>query len=288
MDVNLGLLFAICAMVCWGLGDFFIQKSVRKIGNITSLFYITFFGALTLTPFVYDDLGVIFTKEVILLLLGSVILFFAAVLDFEALKRGKLSVIEPLWSLEIVFASFMSFIILNEIMESFVYTIMLSLILGLVLVSLRDINVLKRFFFERGVFLGVVSASMMGIANFFMGWMARETGPLMAKWFFDLILAILSLIIIIKRKEIKRLKTDYTKNKSTVWYMCIFDNIAWTAYAFAMVYLPISIATAISESYIIIAVLLGMYVNKEKLKSHQKVGLIIALISAIILAYISA
>jgi drug/metabolite transporter (DMT)-like permease len=48
---------------------------------------------------------------------------------------------------------------------------------------------------------------------------------------------------------------------------------------------PIAIVTALSESYIIIAVILGLSLNKEKIGKHQKVGLAIALISAITLSY---
>lgn len=286
MVFSLGIIFAVCAMIFWGLGDFFIQKSVRKIGDLSSLFFITLFGAISLLPFVYDKLHLVFSSfsNFLLLLLGSVILFFAAILDFEALKKGKLSVIEPLWSLEIVFASLLSFIILGELLAVNQITAILSLFIGLILVSLKDLNIIKRFFFERGVFLGILSASFMGVANFFMGWMARESDPLVAKWFFDVVLVILSLILILKRGEFKLLRKEYSKNKKTVWSMCIFDNIAWTAYSLSMALIPIAIATSLSESYIIIAVLLGVYVNKEKLKKHQVFGLVVALIAAIFLS----
>jgi len=66
--------------------------------------------------------------------------------------------------------------------------------------------------------------------------------------------------------------------------MSLFDNSAWLAFGFSMALAPISIAVAISESYIIIAVLLGFIINKEKLHKHQIIGLIFAIISAIYLA----
>jgi drug/metabolite transporter (DMT)-like permease len=69
--------------------------------------------------------------------------------------------------------------------------------------------------------------------------------------------------------------------------MIIFDNIAWIAFAFAMTLSPIGITTALSESYIIIAVLLGIFVSKEKLEQHQKIGLVVAVGSAVLLALLS-
>lgn len=70
--------------------------------------------------------------------------------------------------------------------------------------------------------------------------------------------------------------------------MSISDNIAWIGYAFAMTLIPIAIATGLSESSCIVAVLLGIFINKERLQTHQKVGLVIALTSAMVLAFITA
>ena len=48
------------------------------------------------------------------------------------------------------------------------------------------------------------------------------------------------------------------------------DNLAWVAFAYATLYVPIAIATGISESYIALAAALGIIINKEKLKKHWK------------------
>ena len=69
--------------------------------------------------------------------------------------------------------------------------------------------------------------------------------------------------------------------------MSIADKAAWVAFAFAMTVAPITIATALSESYIIIAVILGLAINKEKIHLHQKLGLVVAIIAAITLASIT-
>ncbi|MDI6821128.1 MAG: EamA family transporter [Patescibacteria group bacterium] len=52
-------------------------------------------------------------------------------------------------------------------------------------------------------------------------------------------------------------------------------------------FLAISIATTISESYIALTVLLGVFINKEKLQRHQIFGIIIAIASVLIISYIS-
>ena len=70
--------------------------------------------------------------------------------------------------------------------------------------------------------------------------------------------------------------------------MSIADNVAWVAYVFSMTLAPIAVATALSESYIVITVLLGLFVNHEKLQKHQKVGLVAAVAVALALASITS
>jgi uncharacterized membrane protein len=65
------------------------------------------------------------------------------------------------------------------------------------------------------------------------------------------------------------------------------DNAAWIAYSYSTLYIPITIAISISEGYIALAALLGLIFNKEKLNKHQYLGLILAIISAVVLAMIT-
>ena len=81
-------------MLCWGFGDFFIQRTTRKIGDVESLAYIGVIGIIGLLPFVLKDFSLLFSlKNLLLLVLLGVITFVVALFNFEALKDGKLSII---------------------------------------------------------------------------------------------------------------------------------------------------------------------------------------------------
>jgi len=60
MSISVGIGLAFVAMLCWGIGDFWIQKSTRKVGDSEALFFITAFGAAVLLPFVYKDIPALF------------------------------------------------------------------------------------------------------------------------------------------------------------------------------------------------------------------------------------
>jgi len=287
MIIETGVIFAFIAMIGWGFGDFFIQKSTRKIGVWTTVFIITLIGFIVLTPFALKNAASLFTFGRNIFLIGAVAYFIAAFLDLEALREGKLDIVEPIWSLEIVSASALAYFLLGEAISSFQMLLIILLICSLVLVSLKTLKIDKKHLVEKGVSIAIVAALFMGVANFFIGVGSRNIDPITIKWGMDLFLAMGSFMFMIKNKELKSLHRKIKENKKAVILMSLFDNVAWLAFGFSMVLAPIAIVVSISESYIIIAVLLGMFVNKERLKKHQIIGLILALVSAIVLAYIS-
>lgn len=288
MIMQTGIALAFLAMLCWGFGDFFIQKSTRTIGDWETLFAITFFGSFILLPFVYKDLPTIFASgNFRVVLVCAVILFIAALLDLEALKEGKLAVVEPIWAFEIVASGLMAFVVLGERLNLFQVSIIALLIAGLCMVSFKEKYFSKKFLAEKGIFIALVSALVMGIANFFMGWSARLTSPLVANFFVNVFTMLGTGIYILSTGRTKKAITDVFSHSKLLFTMAISDNAAWVAFAFSMSLAPIGVAVALSESYIIVAVSLGLLVNKEKIQTHQKIGLAISIVAALVLASIT-
>ena len=65
------------------------------------------------------------------------------------------------------------------------------------------------------------------------------------------------------------------------------DNIAWIAFSTSTLFLPIGLVTGMTESYIALAALLGIFFNREKLRHHQQFGLILSVCAVIVLAFVS-
>ena len=162
MSISIGIGLAFVAMLCWGFGDFLIQRSTRKIGNWETLFVITAIGALVLIPFVWKSLPELFMNSdrtgLWILVTASTVLFFAALLDLEALRRGKLSIVEPIWSFEIVSAGFLGFFVLREHISWMQFGLIVLLIVGLVLTAFRERVIRKEFLLEKGVMVALVAA----------------------------------------------------------------------------------------------------------------------------------
>ena len=288
-----GIVLAFVAMLGWGFGDFLIQRATRKIGDWEALFLITFFGSIILLPFVADGLFKLVSHGEIntwYVLIGcGLLMFVASLFDFEALRIGKITVVEPIWSTEVIASTALAFLVLGEMLTIWQMALIALLIIALVSVSFKERRSfkLKNLFVEKGVWLAFVAAMTMGSANFLIGWGSRISDPILTNFFINIIITLLTGAYLLYKKRLKTLFKDLLHNPISLTAMSISDNVAWIAFAFAMSIIPIGIAVALSESYIIVAVLLGFIISKEKVQRHQKLGIVLAIFTAVILAVIT-
>ncbi|MBI2618150.1 EamA family transporter [Candidatus Kaiserbacteria bacterium] len=100
-------------------------------------------------------------------------------------------------------------------------------------------------------------------------------------------MAVVCGMYILLKGEVKNLLSDFKNYPKPIIGQSVLDNVAWISFAKATTYIPIAIATTISEGYIALAVLLGVFVNREKLRAHQIAGVTLAIIGVITLSYFS-
>lgn len=287
----LGILFALGALVCWAFGDFYIQRTSRRIGIWKSLFFIALIGALGLYPFIAGDLAATLSNpgQLLIMTLASVVMFFAALFDFEALKEGKFAIIEPILGIELPLTVALSMVLLQERLSLQQALLIAVVFIGLVLavtIHTKHLRYHKRIL-EKGVILAGLGAIGMGLTNFLAGVASQEVSPLMAYWFICVETVIFCCVYLVSTKQIATLVPDFKKYTRLILSEGILDNLAWVFYMYAVLYIPISIAITISESYIALGVILGLFVNKEKIKQHQKLGVVLAVIGVILLASIT-
>lgn len=279
------------AMLAWTLGDFFIQKTVRAVGTIQALFYIGAFGAVVLLPWTYKDLHLLATSEVLTLLCWVfVITLVSAVLDLQALKIGKFSVVESLYGIELPVTVILSLGIRKEYLTPMQISLILLVFLGMLMVSNRGIRLLKirTEYLEKGVLLAILGAFGMGITNFVYGVAAQDISPVLTLWFTHFALVIATVIFILVRGNIVELYTNIKKYPKIIFVQSVLDNLAWLFFAFSVSLIPIAIATTLSQSYIGLAAILGLWLNKEKLKKHQMAGVGIIFFATGLLAWLTS
>jgi len=285
MIENVGILAAFGAMVCWGFGDFFIQRTTRRIGNIGALFFIGLFGSVALFPFILNELPGIFSNANILLSLFFLAfsMLVVAIINFQALKEGKISVVDSIIEFELPVTILFGMFVFHEQISSLQWVLSAFVFLGILLISFSKKNVRSGNILEKGVILAAITAFGMGFLNFFTASMARDTSPLLAIWSTWTITAVVCFAYIASRGRVRAIWQDAKSAKRVVIAESIFDTAAWICFAFAAFNSSLSITTAITESYPAIAIFLGVFVNRELVKHHQFLGMGLALCSSIAL-----
>lgn len=288
----LGILFAVGALLTWGFGDFFIQRSTRRVGNWESLFYITAAGAIIIFPFIRSEISYVTHQPDALALLGvtAIITLFAALINLEALRRGKIAVVEPILGLELPMTVALSVALAKEHINGLAMFLIVIVFIGILLTvtTHRRHLTFHKTVFEKGVILAAVGAIVLALTNFLTGLSSRDTSPLFTIWFVHSFLAVISLIYLVALGRAKKILPNLLQFKRAVIPMAIFDNAAWIFYSYAVLFIPIAIAITISESYIALAAVLGLYFNRERLTAHQFIGVILSICGVILLSAITA
>ncbi len=295
LTFNLGIIAGFIAFLMWGFGDFFIQRSVKKVGALAALFWISLTGGVALLPWVVKDLPQILANQQLLnlLLVTSVISYAAGALFLKSLAVGKISVIEAIMSFEVIATALIGIFILKEKVVPLQMILILSVVLGIIMAIKKapPRYFWQRWFFkrrlEKGAIIAFVSVLIISLMNIFVGLSSQNTNPLLAIWFIHFFIALILLLWFIIKKQTHQLFQESFKNWRLLLITSVLDITAWLAYAFATTKIPISITIAITESYIALAVILGIFINKEKLSKHQLIGIAITLLAAIALAVIS-
>ena len=282
-----GLLFALAALVFWGGGDFLIQRTTRRLGDWETLFLIVAFGTVVLLPFVYTQITGYLSLEIVLAVLSAATLlsFAASMFDLEALRKGKIAAVEPILALEIPIVAIFSLVVLNEVLQPVEILLVALIILGLVLVSFKSRH-FRSVKLEKGVLLMVVAAVLWGATAFFVGWGARISSPLVVNWYIALGMTAFTFVYLLLKRDLGDMVRNVFRSPALVLTTCTLDTLAWVSYAYAAVFIPVTIAVALSENYIGVAAMLGLIVNREKLMTRQKAGFLFALSGAVLLAYV--
>lgn len=288
MPFSLSILAAFAATLFWGVGDFLIQRETRKVGDMESLAFIGIIGALGLFPFVLPELPSLFTFQNILLLsFVGIVVFITSVLDFEALKKGKLSVIDVIMEIELPVTVVLGFMFFRETLSFVQLGTIFLVFAGIVMISMHSFSPehWHRFRkFEKGVVFAFLAAILMGLENFLTAVGSKEVSPLMVIWVPWVIISVVSLAFIWKKKGLGSLLHDASKFRRLIIITGVVDTLGWLLYATALAKNELAIITAITESYPAICVFLGVWLNKEKILPHQYAGAFLALLASISLA----
>lgn len=281
------ILFALGAMVCWGFGDFFVQRMTKRMGNFAALTWINFIGCLVLLPLALKDFHLIDSWQ------NWLTLFILGLLDFafgltllKAFEKGKLSVVEVMMTMELPLTVILGLAVFKEKLSLWQLLLILMIICGVIFISKNKRTWLNRIwetvsgksrFWEKGAALALTAAMMSAVYNFLIAVNARSLSPILAVWFpWTISLFFLIIYLLIKNREAEFF-AESKKNLKLIFAGSVIDVAAWLFYAHVLAQKELSLTTAITESYPVLGIFLAFKFNKEKISGWQIVGVVLAL-----------
>ncbi len=289
------ILFAFLAMFSWGVGDFLIQRTVKKIGEFETLIWINLIGGLGLLPFVIGDFSKLHWGNVWPLILLGVIDFFYGITLLKAYDRGKLSVVEIIMTVELPFTVLLGMSFFKEKLTLPQTLLILLILSGIIFISKSPATLmdkLVKFFtgrahrLEKGVILAVIAAFISGFYNFMVAFNARDISAVMAIWFPWTMSFLCLFVYVLFKKGFKTFINKSKKEKGMILITGLIDTLAWISFSIALSKNELSITTAITESYPAIAMFLGIKYNREKISGSQYFGAVAALMGSVIIGII--
>jgi drug/metabolite transporter (DMT)-like permease len=290
MHSYLGIIFALVALFGWGFGDFLAQRGIKKIGIWKALFIGDMVGFVIFLPFIWKDFSNLNQQTVILLILSGIVYTFASLFYFFALDRGKIALLEPMNGLEILVTVGLGITIGKESLSLLQFISIFVALIGIVLavtIHHTHLHYHKRLL-EKGVILAGVGAIGMALSNFLVGTSSHQMSPVLIVWFIHAAITLQCFIYLAYQKQLKSVFSLPARTFRISITSGLFNNAGWLGFAFSTTFIPISVATTISEGYIALVVMLGIFVNREKLQKHQIVGVILAIIGVLALSFFSS
>ncbi|MDP2944318.1 MAG: DMT family transporter [bacterium] len=293
---QLSILFSFLVVICWGCGDFFIQRTVRKLGDFKTLLWVNLVGGLGLTPFIIKDLPMIFIwPNLLSLIIMTVIQLAYGLFLFKAYNKGKLSVVEVVMIGELPVTIILGLIFFGERLSGWQLLMIITIILGIFLVSktrptwadkLRSFFTGQRRIWEKGVIFSIFAVLFSASYNFFTAFNSREISAFTAVWFPWLLSSLLLLIYAVAKEGFKPFWQESRRSFRLILITGILDTLGWLFYALALIKEELSIITAIVAGYAVVAMILGIKFNQEKINVWQYLGAIFILGGAITMCFL--
>jgi len=291
-ELLIAILAGLGGMLGWGFGDFFVKKTVDRIGSIVSLVWAHLFGTL------------IFILIAILqfTLLGKLIsipnnpavwaglLFFGILqmvvywLVYEGFKKGQLAILNPIFASFAGIVALISIVFLGEAAGIYQILALFIIFAGVFLVSV-DIKALrlKKLYFPPGV--KEIGAATILAAIWTLSW-DKFVGGQDALAYALFMYAFMTLAAFLISKF---LRAKLSGVKSDLWKFLILIGLGETvAYlAITLGYSATSLTSVvvlISGAFPVPTIILARIFLKEKIARIQTIGTIIIITGIILLS----
>lgn len=284
MSASVGVLYAILALLAWGLSDFFAKGAVARFGHLRSAFWVQ---GLQVLPFfaVYAFFRPDFTLPDALLLAAAGVLSGMGFLFFyKALGKGQLSIISPVVASWAVITAVLGIFLLQEALTQLQHAAVSIVFIGIILASfhyedLRRLNVRNAL---PGIREGLFSAVCFGFCIFLFGVGVSRVGWVVSVLFYRLFTA--CFLVLASGLDFSKL-APRPGSLPLFLILAVLDGLGVLALGAGVSSEYISIVSPVSAASPLVCVILARLFLGERISANQFLGVLLILAGVVTLAF---
>lgn len=280
--INLGIVGALIAMVCWGSADF-VQKTVLDRINVKQMLIWTaplnILVIAVFFPFFWHPTSLA-ANSIIFSILTGIFNGLGITFFLVALSKEKLSLVTSIGSTYPVLTIILGIVILGERLSIIETAAIILVLVGVVAAGF--VSESRKFHISSGMLPLVFSEIFWGFGFFFYKLSLPGLGWYGATLISTIFLGAIMFIYGLTKADFKEALRK--KVLGTAFIGVILAMVGTLAYAFGISLERTSIVTPISALFPLTAIALGYFFLKEKLAIHQYAGIVAVLIGVIILS----
>lgn len=281
MDLSLGLLFAFLSMIGLGTFSLFVKRVIKEAGEYTSLFYtylievfILLLTAVCLTRIFIPDL-----KTILLILFAGAFGAANIYVFYKALNISLASVVNPIAASATIFTLIASYFFFNEKLSFLQYIMVVVVIIGVVLISIKksELEKGKKFVIVEGALLALLAALGFSAFSLCTKVVVDKIGGLLSAFYleFAVFLFLLSPLLI-KKAEIK--KIDFF-SKKILFLGGLMLALGAGSFKLGIMFGSLSLVAAVGTAAPLVSVMGAKIFLKEKAKLNQYIGALVIILA---------
>jgi drug/metabolite transporter (DMT)-like permease len=277
----LGIFFALTTLASWAISDLLIKlclsrESKWKVLLISQMCSALFVLAVALAM---GELSEIPQEWIIWVLILSAMNFAGVITYYKAMSQKELSLVSPIGNTWAIVTIALGIIFYGEFISPFQWTAIFLVMGGIFAISLKKGAMLG---LDGALGYAALSAIIWGVFFFMLKAPGELLGAVMIILAVRIVTAGLSIPILLGKKI--RLMDTKLALVLLIAFMAAFDTLGFVTYILALDYAPISVVAPIASAVPALAVLLGIFVLKEKPNRMQIVGIVSAIAGIILLS----
>lgn len=284
-----GIISGLISMFGWGVSDFLVAKSSRKIGFVLTFFWAQSISFLIiLLYFIFNlrtfDFNIV-PKFILIIIISGFLGTISALAFYKSLSIGKVSLVGPITASWAMITVLLSVLFLKEVLTINQIAAIVLIIVGVILISsdLKEFFQKNKLIFLIGAKEAIIAMFGFGVAMFLLAIVVKQLGWFLPGFLSRFFILIFLISYIILKKQSLKIET-----KPINWILVVIigflDIIAFFAYSMGVSTEYASIIAPIAASSPLVTTMLAQVFLKEKLVLSQIFGIIITISGLILIS----